>query len=36
MMLGKQFLFSDCGEVVLKGFDESVRLYDVRWRGEAA
>jgi class 3 adenylate cyclase len=31
---GKQFLFSDRGEVVLKGFDEPVRLYEVRWREE--
>jgi adenylate cyclase len=29
---GKQFLFADRGEVVLKGFDEPVRLYEVRWR----
>jgi class 3 adenylate cyclase len=29
---GKQFLFSDRGEVDLKGFDEPVRLYEVRWQ----
>ncbi len=29
---GKQFLFSDRGEVDLKGFDEPVRLYELRWR----
>jgi len=29
---GKQFLFTDRGEVALKGFDEPVRLYEVRWR----
>jgi class 3 adenylate cyclase len=29
---GKEFLFSDRGEVDLKGFDEPVRLYEVRWR----
>jgi class 3 adenylate cyclase len=29
---GKGFLFSDAGEVVPKGFDEAVRLYEVRWR----
>jgi class 3 adenylate cyclase len=28
---GKQFLFSDRGEVDLKGFDEPVRLYEVNW-----
>ncbi|MBI4571498.1 MAG: alpha/beta fold hydrolase, partial [Chloroflexi bacterium] len=29
---GKDFLFSDIGEVVPKGFEEPVRLYEVRWR----
>ncbi len=29
---GKQFLFADRGDVTLKGFDEPVRLYEVRWR----
>jgi class 3 adenylate cyclase len=29
---GKGFLFADRGEVVPKGFDEAVRLYEVRWR----
>jgi class 3 adenylate cyclase/pimeloyl-ACP methyl ester carboxylesterase len=29
---GKGFLFSDAGEVVPKGFDEAVRLYELRWR----
>jgi hypothetical protein len=29
---GKGFLFADIGEVVPKGFDEAVRLYEVRWR----
>ena len=31
---GKDFLFADRGEASLKGFDEPVRLYDVRWRGD--
>ena len=31
---GKDFLFADVGERQLKGFDESVRLYEVRWREE--
>ena len=31
---GKDFLFSDRGEVALKGFDEPVRLYEVRWQEE--
>ncbi len=29
------FLFSDIGEVVPKGFEDPVRLYEVRWREEA-
>ena len=29
---GKTFLFSDLGEVVPKGFEEPVHLYEVRWR----
>ena len=29
---GKDFLFADRGEASLKGFDESVRLFGVRWR----
>ena len=28
------FLFGDIGEVVPKGFEEPVRLYEVRWREE--
>jgi class 3 adenylate cyclase len=28
---GKRFLFSDRGEVALRGFDDPVRLYEVRW-----
>jgi class 3 adenylate cyclase len=33
---GKQFLFADRGDVTLKGFDEPVRLYEVRWREEGS
>ncbi len=29
---GKDFLFADIGERQLKGFDESVRLFEVKWR----
>ncbi len=29
---GKQFLFADRGETSLKGLDEPVRLFEVRWR----
>ena len=31
---GKGFLFSDRGDVVLRGFEDPVRLYEVRWREE--
>ncbi|MCH7578481.1 MAG: adenylate/guanylate cyclase domain-containing protein [Chloroflexi bacterium] len=34
LVKGKDFLFADVGERQLKGFDESVRLYEVRWRGK--
>jgi class 3 adenylate cyclase len=30
---GKGFLFSDRGEVALRGFEDPVRLYEVRWQG---
>jgi class 3 adenylate cyclase len=29
---GKDFLFADRGEVALRGFDEPVRLYELRWQ----
>ncbi len=31
---GKDFLFEDRGETSLKGFDEPVRLYELRWQRE--
>ena len=31
---GKDFLFSDLGETELRGFEDPVRLYEVRWREE--
>ena len=31
---GKDFLFADRGEASLKGFDESVWLYELRWGEE--
>ncbi len=34
LVKGKDFLFADVGERQLKGFDESVRLFEVRWREE--
>jgi len=30
--MGKGFLFADLGDFVAKGFEEPVRLYEVRWR----
>ena len=35
LLSGKNFLFSDRGEFVPKGFDDAVRLYEVRWRAPA-
>jgi class 3 adenylate cyclase len=32
LAMGKGFLFSDRGDVVLRGFEDPVRLYEVRWR----
>ncbi len=32
LLSGKPFLFSDRGEVALRGFEDPVRLYEVRWR----
>ncbi len=29
---GKDFVFAERGEVSLKGFEEPVRLYEMRWR----
>jgi len=35
LVAGKGFLFADRGEVVLRGFEDPVRLYEVRWREPA-
>jgi class 3 adenylate cyclase len=32
LLAGKDFLFSDRGEVALRGFEDPVRLHEVRWR----
>ena len=32
---GKGFLFGGSGQVALRGFEDPVRLYEVRWREEA-
>jgi adenylate cyclase len=29
---GKQFLFADHGDVVLRGFEDPVHLFEVSWR----
>ncbi len=29
---GKDFLYADRGETSLRGFEDPVRLYEVRWR----
>jgi adenylate cyclase len=29
---GKKFLFSDCGAVALRGFEDPVRLFELSWR----
>ena len=31
---GKEFLFADRGESTMRGFEDPVRLYEVRWRQE--
>jgi class 3 adenylate cyclase/pimeloyl-ACP methyl ester carboxylesterase len=36
LVAGKGFLFSDRGDADLRGFDEPVRLFDVRWREDGA
>jgi class 3 adenylate cyclase len=34
LVAGKGFMFSDRGETELRGFEDPVRLYEVRWREE--
>ena len=33
LVKGKQFMFADLGETELRGFEDPVRLYEVRWQG---
>jgi len=35
LLSGKPFLFSDRGDAVLRGFEDPVRLYEVRWREDS-
>jgi class 3 adenylate cyclase len=32
LLTGKSYLYDDRGETMLKGFEDAVRLYEVRWR----
>ncbi len=32
LVAGKDFLFGDRGEAALRGFEDPVRLYEMRWR----
>jgi class 3 adenylate cyclase/alpha-beta hydrolase superfamily lysophospholipase len=32
LLSGKSYVYADRGEVMLKGFEDAVRLYEVRWR----
>jgi class 3 adenylate cyclase len=32
LVAGKGFLLSDRGETEMRGFEDPVRLYEVRWR----
>ncbi len=34
LLSGKSYVYSDRGEVALKGFEDAVRLYEVRWRDD--
>jgi class 3 adenylate cyclase len=34
LVAGKRFMFGDRGEQVLRGFDDPVRIFEVRWREE--
>jgi adenylate cyclase len=33
LLSGKSYMYRDRGEVMLKGFEDAVRVYEVRWRG---
>ncbi len=34
LVAGKEFLFNDRGDTELRGFEDPVRVYEVRWRKE--
>ncbi|MEX2245825.1 MAG: adenylate/guanylate cyclase domain-containing protein [Dehalococcoidia bacterium] len=33
LLSGKSYVYADRGETMFKGFEDAVRLYEVRWRG---
>ncbi len=33
LLSGKSYVYADRGETMLKGFEDAVRLFDVRWLG---
>ncbi len=35
LVAGKGFLFADHGEAALRGFEDPVRIFELRWRGDA-
>jgi class 3 adenylate cyclase len=32
LLTGKSYVYADVGETMLKGFEDAVRLYEVRWQ----
>ena len=32
LLSGKNYVYTDRGETMLKGFEDAVRLYEVRWQ----
>ena len=32
LLTGKSYVYADRGETMLKGFEDAVRLYEVRWQ----
>jgi len=35
LVAGKRFLFADIGDIALRGFEDPVRLFEVRWQEDA-
>ena len=34
LLTGKNYVYADRGETMLKGFEDAVRLFEVRWQEE--